>query len=146
MLISAVAIKNAKEHSICHVPCNKIAVFSSRAGFSRFVMHIIKLKSQSNVMSQPTCVPFASNKWANIYNITSIQPVCCKNNSWFHKSCVQKYADAAGHFHLKCPLCNESEIFRKNIARRGVFIPHRYYYYYCLTFKIVMFSFFFRSQ
>lgn len=81
------------------------------------------------------------------YNvIQSIQPVCCKNNSWFHKSCVQKHADAAGHFHLKCPLCNESEIFRKNIARRGVFIPHRYYYYYCLTFKIVMFSFFIRSQ
>lgn len=60
------------------------------------------------------------------YNpVQSIRSPCCKA-TWFHKLCLQEYADKAGYF-LKCPCCNDSDRFRPHIAKRGVFIPDRYW-------------------
>lgn len=54
----------------------------------------------------------------------SIESTCCKNK-WFHRRCLQGYADNAGYF-LKCPCCNNSDKFREYIMKRGIFIPERY--------------------
>ncbi|KAH8280219.1 hypothetical protein KR044_008835 [Drosophila immigrans] len=47
---------------------------------------------------------------------------CCKQG-WYHKSCLQKYANSAGYF-FKCPLCNDVEKF-KRICFWGITIPNR---------------------
>lgn len=59
------------------------------------------------------------------YNpVKSIQSPCCKTN-WFHKTCLQNYAQSAGYF-TNCPCCKDSDRFRAHIAQLGVFIPDRY--------------------
>ncbi|XP_034489857.1 uncharacterized protein LOC117793602 [Drosophila innubila] len=51
-----------------------------------------------------------------------IQGKCC-NNGWYHKDCLQRYADSAGYF-FKCPLCNNSKQFRL-VALWGITVPDR---------------------
>ncbi|XP_033171355.1 PHD finger protein 7 [Drosophila mauritiana] len=36
---------------------------------------------------------------------------CCRNG-WFHRRCLQGYANSSGYF-FKCPLCNNIEMFRR---------------------------------
>ncbi|EDV46782.1 mucin-22 [Drosophila erecta] len=43
--------------------------------------------------------------------VTCIYAPCCRNG-WFHRNCLQRYANSAGYF-FKCPLCNNLEVFRK---------------------------------
>ncbi|XP_043658694.1 uncharacterized protein LOC122623545 [Drosophila teissieri] len=43
--------------------------------------------------------------------VTCIYAPCCRNG-WFHRKCLQRYANSAGYF-FKCPLCNNLEVFRK---------------------------------
>uniref|UniRef100_A0A1A9ZGL5 PHD-type domain-containing protein n=1 Tax=Glossina pallidipes TaxID=7398 RepID=A0A1A9ZGL5_GLOPL len=46
---------------------------------------------------------------------------CCANG-WFHKLCLQKFAAASGYF-FKCPLCNNTKLFREKLKYQGIFIP-----------------------
>lgn len=55
--------------------------------------------------------------------VNMILTTCCRNG-WFHKLCLQKFAKTAGYF-FKCPLCNDTEIFRKKLPARGIFIPNQ---------------------
>lgn len=55
--------------------------------------------------------------------VQSILAPCCKNG-WFHKSCIMQFATTAGYF-FKCPLCNDSKVFREKIVKLGVFIPNK---------------------
>ncbi|CAL8146793.1 unnamed protein product [Orchesella dallaii] len=48
---------------------------------------------------------------------------CCKS-AILHKSCVQRMAFSAGYF-FKCPTCNSSNLFKKEIRCQGVFIPEQ---------------------
>ncbi|XP_023169179.2 PHD finger protein 7 [Drosophila hydei] len=47
---------------------------------------------------------------------------CCKNG-WYHKDCLQRYANSAGYF-FKCPLCNDTERFNL-VALWGISVPNR---------------------
>jgi G2/M phase-specific E3 ubiquitin-protein ligase len=47
---------------------------------------------------------------------------CCKN-SWFHKKCLQKYAQTAGQTLFKCPLCGNKCI--EELKLMGIFFPNR---------------------
>ncbi|KAL7744812.1 hypothetical protein ACLKA6_007106 [Drosophila palustris] len=47
---------------------------------------------------------------------------CC-NNGWYHRDCLQRYADSAGYF-FKCPLCNDTKHFR-SVALWGISVPDR---------------------
>ncbi|XP_065364825.1 dentin sialophosphoprotein-like [Calliphora vicina] len=55
--------------------------------------------------------------------VNMILSPCCRNG-WFHKLCLQKFAKTAGYF-FKCPLCNDSGVFRKKLPARGIFIPNQ---------------------
>lgn len=55
---------------------------------------------------------------------SSIWGPCCKNNTWFHQSCVQELAFNAG-YRFKCPLCNDNKIFNSRMLTLGIFIPSR---------------------
>lgn len=51
----------------------------------------------------------------------SILIPCCKN-SWFHRTCLQKFATTAGDY-FKCPLCNDKTQCLAELPRLGIFIP-----------------------
>ncbi|CAG4995347.1 unnamed protein product [Parnassius apollo] len=52
-------------------------------------------------------------------------PPCCARDAWFHRSCLQRMALSAGMHYLKCPLCNEKEIFYKAVLSQGYYVPDR---------------------
>ncbi|XP_062137817.1 histone-lysine N-methyltransferase 2C [Drosophila sulfurigaster albostrigata] len=47
---------------------------------------------------------------------------CC-NRGWYHKRCLQQYANSAGYF-FKCPLCNDKEKFHL-VSMWGIYVPNR---------------------
>lgn len=55
--------------------------------------------------------------------VKMIRAPCCKNG-WFHKYCLAAFARASGYF-FKCPLCNDSKVFRQRLTYKGIFIPDR---------------------
>ncbi|CAK1592368.1 unnamed protein product [Parnassius mnemosyne] len=52
-------------------------------------------------------------------------PPCCARDAWFHRSCLQRMALSAGMHYLKCPLCNEKEVFYKAVLSQGYYVPDR---------------------
>lgn len=48
---------------------------------------------------------------------------CCKN-SWFHQSCLQKYAYSSGVY-FKCPLCNDINTLKEKLPEMGIFLPEK---------------------
>lgn len=54
-------------------------------------------------------------------DVSIMQAPCCKNG-YFHRFCLARFAISAGYF-LKCPLCNDRDIFRSVLPKRGVFVP-----------------------
>ena len=47
---------------------------------------------------------------------------CCGRT--FHRDCAQKTALQAGKAAIKCPACNDKEIFNRELERCGIYIPH----------------------
>ncbi|XP_052594443.1 G2/M phase-specific E3 ubiquitin-protein ligase isoform X2 [Peromyscus californicus insignis] len=56
------------------------------------------------------------------YNI--LQSPCCKN-AWFHRDCLQVQAINAGVYFFRCTLCNNTDIFQKEMLRMGIHIPEK---------------------
>lgn len=54
---------------------------------------------------------------------TTVWTSCCKNG-WFHKPCIQRQANNAGYF-FRCPLCNNTEQFQKQMLIHGIYIPQQ---------------------
>ncbi|KAH8325787.1 hypothetical protein KR067_008161, partial [Drosophila pandora] len=52
---------------------------------------------------------------------TMLHSPCCRNG-WYHRLCLQAYANSAGYF-FKCPLCNNSSTFH-DVALRGISVPN----------------------
>ncbi|KAH8280700.1 hypothetical protein KR054_002673 [Drosophila jambulina] len=52
---------------------------------------------------------------------TSVQSPCCRNG-WYHRQCLQKYANSAGYF-FKCPLCKNGDTFGE-VSLFGISIPN----------------------
>jgi len=47
---------------------------------------------------------------------------CCEK--WFHKPCVQRFADTSGYF-FKCPLCNNKDDFVEEMKQFGIYVPEK---------------------
>ncbi|XP_064537067.1 PHD finger protein 7 [Drosophila montana] len=62
-------------------------------------------------------------KPGNTFCCTKYMHGKCCNNGWYHKDCLQHYANSAGYF-FKCPLCNDAERFRL-VAYWGITVPDR---------------------
>lgn len=56
------------------------------------------------------------------FTCDALQTDCC--NSVFHRRCIGSLALSAGYF-FKCPLCNNTEAFRKCMRRKGIYVPDR---------------------
>jgi len=48
---------------------------------------------------------------------------CC--SSFYHRECVQSLAVSAGKEHLRCPNCNDTELFLKEMRQVGVYVPEQ---------------------
>merc|ERR1712013_621865 len=48
---------------------------------------------------------------------------CCKN-MFAHKTCIQNQAIASGYF-FKCPTCKNEQLFKREMAKYGVYIPSK---------------------
>jgi len=46
---------------------------------------------------------------------------CC--SGWFHRNCVEYMAESAGSTFFKCPLCNNKEVFEREMQKFGIYIP-----------------------
>ncbi|XP_053951345.1 uncharacterized protein LOC128858843 [Anastrepha ludens] len=57
----------------------------------------------------------------NRFNAAGMLRAPCCRNGWFHKFCLQKYAQTAGNS-CKCPLCNNVKTFRSCLPYWGVAI------------------------
>ncbi|XP_044128434.1 G2/M phase-specific E3 ubiquitin-protein ligase isoform X2 [Bufo gargarizans] len=110
-----------------HFPCGSekqcifqfMDIFSSYCWEHRPVQK--PLCSQSNESSLCTiCLE-------NIDHVPSyhvIRGPCCKT-SWYHRDCLQYQALSAGLFFFRCTVCNNREVFQKEMLRLGIHIPER---------------------
>jgi hypothetical protein len=48
---------------------------------------------------------------------------CCKK--WLHLTCIQQQAYNAGLYFIKCPLCNDKDMFKKAVVDHGIYIPDK---------------------
>lgn len=55
---------------------------------------------------------------------SSLWAPCCKRAAWFHRDCIQELALSAGYF-FKCPLCNNTDVFKSRMLTLGIYIPSR---------------------
>ncbi|XP_075701051.1 G2/M phase-specific E3 ubiquitin-protein ligase [Rhinoderma darwinii] len=56
------------------------------------------------------------------YNV--LRAPCCKT-SWYHRDCLQYQALSAGLFFFRCTVCNNRDLFQKEMLRMGIHIPER---------------------
>lgn len=56
------------------------------------------------------------------FTCDAVQNDCCK--SVFHRRCLGSLALSAGYF-FKCPLCNNTDQFRKCMRQKGIYVPDR---------------------
>ncbi|XP_017084964.2 uncharacterized protein LOC108117183 [Drosophila eugracilis] len=54
--------------------------------------------------------------------VKMIYSPCCRNG-WYHRKCLQEYANTAGYY-FKCPLCNNKEVFH-DVALKGISVPNQ---------------------
>ncbi|XP_013144688.1 PREDICTED: uncharacterized protein LOC106108145 [Papilio polytes] len=58
-------------------------------------------------------------------SVNTFWPPCCARDAWFHRNCLQRMALSAGIHYLKCPLCNDKEIFLQSVITQGYYVPDR---------------------
>lgn len=108
-----------------HLPCalNKECRFEFLDPFPSFCHKHHGIKKPEIIHATDESCQVCFDDMGEYNPVRSIQSPCCKNG-WCHKTCLMEYANQSGYF-MKCPLCNDSNLFRKEIAKLGVFIPNR---------------------
>lgn len=66
------------------------------------------------------------SEMGDYHPVNSLSSPCCGKLSpvWYHKHCMMTMAQASGYF-FKCPLCNNTKEFRKEVVKLGIYIPDR---------------------
>lgn len=110
-----------------HLPCaiKKNCLFEFNKTFRSFCdrHHSIKILRQNRHKETDRC-NICLDDMGPFHILNSIQSPCCNRNAWYHKQCLKQMAQSSGYF-FRCPLCNDSKIFKEKIKLRGVFIPDR---------------------
>ncbi|KAL1789820.1 G2 M phase-specific E3 ubiquitin-protein ligase isoform X1, partial [Sigmodon hispidus] len=110
-----------------HLPCGlqKECIFQFTGNFASFCWTHRPIQAiTSNMYGDPLpctiCLEFIDP--IPTYNI--LQSPCCKN-AWFHRDCLQVQAINAGVYFFRCTLCNNTDIFQKEMLRMGIHIPEK---------------------
>ncbi|XP_017030325.1 PHD finger protein 7 [Drosophila kikkawai] len=108
-----------------HTKCgyDNLAVSQFSGHYNSFChQHIPKYRIRPGPGEQCTiCFESLVAKGKRFSLATEMQSPCCRNG-WYHRQCLQRYANSAGYF-FKCPLCNDEEKFAE-VALFGISIPN----------------------
>ncbi|XP_069805526.1 G2/M phase-specific E3 ubiquitin-protein ligase [Dendropsophus ebraccatus] len=110
-----------------HFPCGTerqcifqfMDIFSSYCWEHRPVQK--PLSTQSNE-SSPCTICLENIDHVPSYHV--LRGPCCKT-SWYHRDCLQYQALSAGLFFFRCTVCNNRDVFQKEMLRMGIHIPER---------------------
>uniref|UniRef100_A0A452S9Z7 G2/M-phase specific E3 ubiquitin protein ligase n=1 Tax=Ursus americanus TaxID=9643 RepID=A0A452S9Z7_URSAM len=110
-----------------HFPCGlqRECIFQFTGNFASFCwkhrpVQIITSNNYRDSLPCTICLEFIEP--IPTYNI--LRSPCCKN-AWFHRDCLQVQAINAGVFFFRCTVCNNSDIFQKEMLRMGIHIPEK---------------------
>lgn len=110
-----------------HFPCGlqRECIFQFTGNFASFCwdhrpVQIITSNNYRESLPCTICLEFIEP--IPSYNI--LRSPCCKN-AWFHRDCLQVQAINAGVFFFRCTICNNSDIFQKEMLRMGIHIPEK---------------------
>ncbi|XP_051001721.1 G2/M phase-specific E3 ubiquitin-protein ligase isoform X2 [Acomys russatus] len=110
-----------------HLPCGlqKECIFQFTGNFASFCwthrpVQVITANKYRDSLPCTICLEFIEP--VPTYNI--LQSPCCKN-AWFHRDCLQVQAINAGVFFFRCTLCNNTDVFQKEMLRMGIHIPEK---------------------
>ncbi|XP_074650131.1 uncharacterized protein LOC141905214 [Tubulanus polymorphus] len=85
--------------------------------------HSHRLKQQippDRTYSDPC--PICMTPVETVPSLQSLKPQCCRK-TWFHRSCIEKFAVSAGLYFFKCPMCNNKDEFQSEMLKFGIYIP-----------------------
>ncbi|OCT68723.1 G2/M phase-specific E3 ubiquitin-protein ligase [Xenopus laevis] len=109
-----------------HYPCGvkKECIFQFTGSFRSYCWEHRPV--QKIVSSQTDCSP-CTICLENVNHVPSYHVLCCPccKTSWFHRNCLQGQALSAGLFFFRCTVCNNKDIFQKEMLRMGIHIPER---------------------
>lgn len=110
-----------------HFPCGlqSECIFQFTGNFASFCWHhrpiqIIPPNNYDDPLPCTICLEFVET----IPSYKVLHSPCCKN-AWFHRECLQVQAINAGMFFFRCTICNNSDIFQKEMLRMGIHIPEK---------------------
>uniref|UniRef100_A0A8C2M7I7 G2/M-phase specific E3 ubiquitin ligase n=1 Tax=Cricetulus griseus TaxID=10029 RepID=A0A8C2M7I7_CRIGR len=110
-----------------HLPCGlqKECIFQFTGNFASFCwkhrpVQVITSNKYRDTFQCTICLEYIEP--IPTYNIL-LSP-CCKN-AWFHRDCLQVQAINAGVYFFRCTLCNNTDIFQKEMLRMGIHIPEK---------------------
>ncbi|XP_009004131.1 G2/M phase-specific E3 ubiquitin-protein ligase isoform X2 [Callithrix jacchus] len=109
-----------------HFPCGleRECIFQFTGNFASFCWNHrpVQITSNNYKESLPCTICLEFIQPIPSYNI--LRSPCCKN-AWFHRDCLQVQAINAGVFFFRCTICNNSDIFQKEMLRMGIHIPEK---------------------
>ncbi|CAO2586240.1 G2/M phase-specific E3 ubiquitin-protein ligase, partial [Lemmus lemmus] len=110
-----------------HFPCGlqNECIFQFTDNFASFCWEHRPVQAMTSNMyrdSLPCTICLEFIEPIPTYNI--VRSLCCKN-AWFHRDCLQVQALSAGVFFFRCTLCNNTDIFQKEMLRMGIHIPEK---------------------
>ncbi|XP_005001439.3 G2/M phase-specific E3 ubiquitin-protein ligase isoform X1 [Cavia porcellus] len=110
-----------------HFPCGlqRECIFQFTGNFASFCwkhrpVQIITTNNYRDSIPCTICLEFI----VPVPTYSVLRSPCCKN-AWFHRDCVQVQAINAGVFFFRCTICNNSDIFQKEMLRMGIHIPEK---------------------
>ncbi|XP_076983153.1 G2/M phase-specific E3 ubiquitin-protein ligase isoform X1 [Tamandua tetradactyla] len=110
-----------------HFPCGlqRECIFQFTGNFASFCWNhrpaqIITSNNYRDSLPCTICLEFIEP----IPTYSILRSPCCKN-AWFHRDCLQVQAINAGVFFFRCTVCNNSDIFQKEMLRMGIHIPEK---------------------
>lgn len=110
-----------------HFPCGlqRECIFQFTGNFASFCwnhrpVQIVTPNNYRDSLPCTICLEFIEP----IPTYSILRSPCCKN-AWFHRDCLQVQAINAGVFFFRCTICNNSDIFQKEMLRMGIHIPEK---------------------
>lgn len=110
-----------------HLPCaiKKHCLFEFTDTFRSFCHSHHGLKKPTIVHTPDDICSICLDKMGEYKPVRSVQSPCCNKQMWYHQLCLMQMAQQSGYF-FKCPLCNNSDVFRDTLVTQGIFIPDKY--------------------
>ncbi|KAM9294460.1 G2/M phase-specific E3 ubiquitin-protein ligase [Gastrophryne carolinensis] len=110
-----------------HYPCGqeRQCIFQFMENYCSFCWDHLPVQNslQKEMRDSSPCMICLENV-PHIPSYHILRGPCCKG-SWYHRDCLQYQALSAGLFFFRCTVCNNRDLFQKEMLRMGIHIPER---------------------